>query len=273
MKRILPLIALTLFSSTAALSQTPCPVTRIDDCPNEGCAAWDRQLNLRKNRVSGSGGTPKVMTLEEIRRLPYPVEWHPGKDRRELDALGEGQLIEVTAYLIDVRDGELSSANCKLAEMRSVNKIKSVISLNDVLVLVSRETLNRPAGRQREAESIVAEITPRGRAAHSTLEGENQITNWTTKKLRLLIKQSDRKPVLVRVTGWLLLDTEAVGNAITRYTDWEIHPVSDISVCPRADGCPNDREWQKLDKVIIKSRPPAARTSRIPPPTRLKPRR
>jgi hypothetical protein len=271
MKRILPLIALTWFlSAGAAFSQSPCPVTQIADCPREGCAAWDRQLNIRKNLAADSSQrSPKVMTLEEIRQLPYPDQWHAGKDRRELDSLGEGQLVEVTAYLINVREGELSSANCKLAEERLVNNARTVTSVNDLLVLVSRETLSRPPGRQREAESVVAEITPRGRTVHSTFEGENQITNWTAKKLRQLIKQSDKKAMLVRVTGLLLLDTEA-SNPIIRYTDWEIHPVLDIAVCRRPDGCPNDADWQKLERVTIKrTTPPIPRKKpRFKPPKR-----
>lgn len=262
MKRLLPLIVFTLCLLPSSLSaQTPCPAKRIEDCPPEGCGGWDKQLNLKKNLTSDPGRqTPQPMTVAQIVALGYPPQWYVGKDRSELENLGEGRFVQVTAYLIDVKDGNATSANCKLADLRLINALKTSVSTNDVLVL---------AWDQVETVSITAEITPRIRREHTKVEKKKQTTNWTRSKLKMLIDGAklkllingvNRKAVLLRLTGLLLLDTAE--NPIVRSTDWEIHPILEIEVCLKANKCETGEDWQKLDAMKITS-PPRRRSTTI----------
>ncbi len=238
MKRILPMLAI-LFLTATFHAQTSCPVENIKDCPEAGCGGWDKQLNLRKNFTSyPMGQPPKPFTLEQIKQLQYPDQWFSGKDRRELEAMGEGQAVQVEAYLVGVKPGTPTSANCKLADRTA---------LNDRLILVSADALTK----NREATSVTAEITARVRPQHGKEVGSKLVTNWIKEKLDRLIANSPNKARLVRISGVLLLDTEQDNDAILRYTDWEIHPVFEIEVCTKKNKCTQEEGWKKLDDLPI----------------------
>jgi hypothetical protein len=211
------------------------------------------------------------MTLDEIRALEYPHRWSLGKDRAELEKLGEGTLVRVTAYLVGVKYGDLSSANCKLAERWSVNDILILVS-KDVLARknLTQKEAKRKFGQkqakkmfnQREASSVTAEITPRVRLLHVKVENKRDISNWLKEKLDAFIDGSTNKARFVRITGLLLLDTEHIYKPQQRSTDWQISPVLEIEVCEKGDRCVTDSDWKKLDEIrIVSTKTPS------PPPT------
>jgi hypothetical protein len=51
----------------------------------------------------------------------------------------------------------------------------------------------------------------------------------------------------VRVTGWLMLDTEHISLPITRSTNWEVHPVAEFEVCTLTR-CRAEEGWVTLDE-------------------------
>lgn len=267
MRHIFPLTVLTISLLSATLNaQAPCPAKVIKDCPDAGCAGWDKQLNIKKNVKSAPQQIPRQMTLQEIMQLDYPAQWYSGKDRRELEALGEGRLVQVMAYLVDVRDGQATSANCKLSDPDSTNNI---------LTLVSQDSLGKKLNRA--APSVAAEITPRVRLLHWRSESNKQTNkrtnNWTKRKLEALISRAYKHAPYVRITGLLLLDTENGSehnkNPVVRYTDWEIHPVFEIAVCARGTQCKEEGDWKRLDDLKIdvqqQRRTATAKEGRIKP--------
>src|SRR5688572_21314134 len=210
---------LLLFSATV-YAQKRCPATTIEDCPEMGCGSWDPEFDRRRNLTTDpKSQKPTPMTLDEIRALEYPQNWSLGKDRAELEKLGEGTLVQVTAYLVGVKYGDLSSANCKLAERWSVNDILILVSKDAVTrKTLSKQEAKRTFGQkqakkifnQREASSVTAEITPRVRLLHIREENGRDISNWLKEKLDAFIDRSPLKARLVRITGLLLLDTEHI---------------------------------------------------------------
>jgi hypothetical protein len=262
MSRLSPLaasVSLVLLFAATAHGQTNCAsVETLEGCPDAGCAAWDRQLNVRKNYTSDpKNQTPVTLSLGDIRAMKYPAQWFAGKDRGELEALGEGRLVRVEAYLVGVRYDEASSANCNLGETPF---------LSQRLILVSEDALGLKLPG-RELKSVSAVITPRVRRIHSEqsrVKGRDVwITNWAKWKLDSLIYAAPRTGLLVRVTGLLLLNTEHIYAPLYRSTDWEIHPVLEIEVCRRADRCAGGG-WGKLEDMKI--REPLVKRPRTPPP-------
>lgn len=264
MSRLSPLaasVALLLLFAAAARGQTTCAsVKKIEDCPDTGCASWDRQLNVKKNYTSyPKTQTPAALSLEDIRAMKYPEQWFAGKDRGELEALGEGRLVRVEAYLVGVRYDEATSANCNLGETQF---------LSQRLILVPEDALALKLPG-RELKSVTAVITPRVRRMHAEpIRAKGQdvwVTNWAKWKLDSLIYAAPRTGLLVRVTGLLILDTEHIYGPLQRSTDWEIHPVLEIDVCRRPDRCAGGGGWEKLESMKIKE-PPVKRPRTPPPP-------
>jgi hypothetical protein len=253
--------------------QKPCTekVKKIEDCA-EGCGSWDPAFDRKRNIIAvPKEQKPKPMTLDEIRALEYPRNWALGKDRAELEKLGEGTYVQVTAYLIGVGYGDLSSANCKLGERWSVNDILILVSKEGLVSEnLSKEEAKRKFGQkqakklfkklfdQREASSVTAEITPRVRLEHTKLENKRNIYNWFKETLDTYIETSPTKARFVRITGLLLLDTEHIYKPLQRSTDWQISPVLQIEVCKKRDRCKTDADWTKLDDYPIgsKKQPP-----------------
>lgn len=234
----LPILTLSIVLTAACVdlaAQTPCAVSRIEDCPETGCG-WDKLLNVKKNLLPEPGPTPETLTLEELKRFDYPQRWAVGQSREELKRLGEGRLVKVRALLVDAEWGDLSPANCNLVGRENTNVI---------LFLVSEDAIGLETGLRKQT-AVTAEITPRVRARH---------LQWTRKALERLIISRRHDALPVRVTGLMLLDTGRVYNPRGRFTDWEIHPVVEIEVCAQADGCPGEAGWRKLDETPIPKPP------------------
>jgi hypothetical protein len=255
------MLFLSLWLVTTLIAQTTCPRKGIEDCPETGCGGWDKQLDLKKNMVAEPDSLTLVnKDLKDIKAISYPKQWFLGKDRLELKALGEGDPplgegtpVQVEAYLIAVRYGDATSANCKLADPKAVDQL---------LILISEEdALDKKNFGDREMTSVTAQITPRVRRKHSTLQkdksgNETWGTNWTKRKLDALVGRAPRRALKVRVSGFLLLDTDHIYNPLRRATDWEIHPVLGIEVfCADAKTCKNQGHWIKLGDLVIPDLP------------------
>src|SRR5262249_50595825 len=152
--------------------------------------------------------------------LPKKVPGYKiGDTREKLAEKGEGKMIRVMAYAVDVRPGSSETCNCHLT---------SAAETDNHIVLVSPE-LKRPSLRS-EPNSQTAEFTPRVRLDH---------LNFTRDKLKPLIDGAPHKALLVRVTGLQMYDSEhALGPfKLKRKNDWEIHPIFGLEYCPADKTC------------------------------------
>lgn len=194
-------LALSAAPKRPRARRVTCGITRIIDCPAEGCGG-DAKLNVSKNREDIPTSV-EDWTIGRILALDSdtPTTWKRGQNRDAVIALGEGTAIRVEAFLVHANvTGTPESTNCRLSGARD----------NDYhLLLVSRATDGKRKG-------VVVEITPRLRPAA-----------WSIAKLRRLAR--DRKRV--RVTGYLLFDSAHPQPSLSyRGTAWEIHPVTSFEV-------------------------------------------
>lgn len=175
-------------------------------CPARGVAVSSgvRALNRLKNRVA----TPVAQDIDSAVTLAALLA--PGDDRGRWS---ERRAATVVGYVRDVKAGGVETANCfaKTPDHRDTH-IELVTDPQD--------------GGQLP---LIVEVTPWWRR-HAAGRG----SHWSTDSLRsLLLGRS------VRVTGWLLFDTEherqaentAPGRAGNwRATAWELHPVTGVEV-------------------------------------------
>lgn len=216
------LLALALPAS-AALTQERAPQCRnmgtMGRCPDTGCGGRgaDPLLNRAKNRTDDADN-PEEMTLGRIRQLREPDTWPAGQERSSL-APNEGRAVVVTGIIGRARLSEPESTNCGLT--------------GDADRDIHIDLLSRRG--DPGATSVAAEITPRIRRNHD---------GWTVPKLRALV----RRAAFVRVTGWLMLDTQHVSRPLRRATNWEVHPVTEFEVCTLTVArCRQGDGWVTLD--------------------------
>jgi hypothetical protein len=213
-------------------------------CPDQGCGtAFDPKLNKRKNIVK-IDGTGTVKTLTSIKKLDDPENFTQGDDRDELEALGEGTKVTVTAYLLVAKKEGAESCNCGLT---------SPADTDNHLVLVTKSLVDQTpltaktadavaaAMKVREPESITAEFTPRVRLTHP---------NFTRETVQALIKTTPQQALWVRVTGQLMFDSEHfIRHHLVRVNNWEIHPVLEMEYCTTGANCKvnSDAGWKSID--------------------------
>jgi hypothetical protein len=175
-------------------------------CPVKGDAVRSgvRTLNQLKNRVAA----PSARDIDSAVTLEAMLA--PGDDRGRWS---ERRAATVVGYVRDVKLGGVETVNCfaKTPDHRDTHI----------------ELVTDPASGGHLP--LIVEITPWWRR-HAASGG----TNWTTDSLRAALLGR-----WVRVTGWLLFDTEhgrqaentapgRVGN--WRATAWELHPVTELEV-------------------------------------------
>ena len=206
-----------LFAQESGVTPKVCPsgILSIADCPERGCGGVsDAFLNLAKNRTdTPSAASIQKMTVAQIKQIPQPKKWKTGDSRDSLHAPGrEGTPVQLTGFLKIVKKGSGESCNCDLT---------SAADTDIHLVMVGK--LSDP-----EKRSVTAEVTPRVRAAGHT--------NWTVGNV------NDLQGKLVRLSGWLMLDTahlphpvllpdEPPRRPLKRATNWEVHPILKIEGC------------------------------------------
>lgn len=221
---LLAFFSLAVVGSTfAAKTKKPKPTCgatssqREGDCPDQGCGG-DALLNRRKNLVT-KASSPETFTRTDFVKLKFPESWHSGTSRTLLKKWGEGTAVTYDAFLLKVKNypsgAEACNCNLKLNE-------------NNDFHLVTGHKRTTP-----EDDSITGEISPRFRP-----EG------WTLTKLKQLAKDK----AYVRLTGYLMLDTQHVGKSVpARVTHWEIHPVTSFKVCTgTVVSCKAGNNWQDL---------------------------
>ncbi len=229
----------------------------IKACPSTGCGpAFDPKLNERKN-IRSQEGAATAMTLQELKDLSDPVPgFSIGDDRQPLTDLGEGKKIQVTAFALVARKGSKESCNCLLGRVKDTDN-HIVLVEEAALALSARATRARAATatrkavkartarqntlRRREEESVTAEFTPRVRLDHPNLTGG---------RLQSLIEGTQKKTVLVRVTGLLMFDSQhSLERPLRRASNWEIHPVMTLEYCPKTKTCTadSDANWADLE--------------------------
>ena len=121
--------------AAAAASNCPTELNDITDCPDEGCGGdFDAHLNQRKN-IRSDDQTPTPKTIQDMKEMDNPEDFHKGDTREKLTALGEGQKIRVVALALVARKGSKESCNCGLT---------SVPDTDNHIVLVD-PTLRRPS--------------------------------------------------------------------------------------------------------------------------------
>jgi hypothetical protein len=221
--------------------ESPCPdgITKIADCPDEGCGdhAFDPELNTGKN-IRSDNQQPVLRSIRWIKGLEDPANFTECGSRDELKQLGEGKKITFVAWALTARRGSSETCNCQL---------RRVADTDNHIVLVD-PGVKKPTLAKNEGASVTAEFTPRTRLDHP---------NFTRLKLNRLIdpswKTSQANPtgkLLVRVTGLLLFDSfHFVHTALTRDTNWEIHPILKFEYCPKDKKCraDSDENWIDFD--------------------------
>ena len=181
-------------------------------CPVTGDAVRSpiRVLNRLKNRVA----TPLAQDIDPAVTLEALLA--PGDDRGRWS---EGRAATIVGYVRDVKVGGVETVNCfaKTPDHRDTH----------IELVTDSET----AG----ALPLIVEVTPWWRR-HAASGG----VSWSTDSLRASLRGR-----WVRVTGWLLFDTEherqaentapgRIGN--WRATAWELHPVTAIAVVVEGPG-------------------------------------
>jgi len=196
------------------ITPTTCPpnIASIAGCPLTGCGGIaDALLNQLKNRTD-TPSAPTDVSVADIKSLAQPTDWTTGQPRDSLAAT-EGWQVRVIARLKIVKKEGHETCNCELGTQ---------VNTDVHLALVERLA-------DDESESITAEMTPRVRATGGH-------THWIASQLTAYQSK------LVRVTGWVMLDTAHVHHsmllpgenpigAVNRATDWEIHPITTFEVC------------------------------------------
>ena len=203
-------IALAVLSCAALLSG-PLALAQTDgsrECPPQGDATKPalQKLNEARARLDevSDDDVDDTVTMESLSE--------PGDDSMRWQ---DGQGAEITAYVIEVRDGGASSANC-----HSFRKAD-----HDTIL-----ELGPTPGALDYAHRLYAVVTPQWRR-----EVAADRVDWSTGALRAHYLQ---RWVIVR--GWLLFNPEAAstslhtgtlgGPAITRMSAWELRPVTSLEL-------------------------------------------
>lgn len=188
-----------------------------DGCPPQG-QGGDSRLNLLQNRVDMGDYTP--VSFDSLIALTWPktVEQKPMKDwsdsARNFIGQYEGIPISVEGYVISVREGYPTPANCNSSNGSNLDWNISF-------------TKNP---RDEHSQVVMVVVTPRVRLNHK----------WSLDLIRSTIFNNHMK---TRFSGWLFFNPDHpqdIGQ--TRATLWEIHPVTQIEVF-------QNNRWIPLDKL------------------------
>jgi uncharacterized protein YgiM (DUF1202 family) len=178
-------------------------------CPLEGSAVQDhrKESNRKKNRITapGQADIDTAVTIAALLRS--------GDDANRWS---DARAASIVAYVVDVKKGGEETVNCGETDIRYRDTHLDVVQSPD---------------DRRKIVRVIAEVTPRWRA-YMQQQGEN----WSTPALKQRLQGR-----WVRFTGWIFWDfehadeaehTNAGGDRNWRATAWEIHPITEINVCP-----------------------------------------
>jgi hypothetical protein len=154
----------------------------------------------------------------------------PAVDRSALQALGEGKLVRMQAYVLLARQEGSESVNCG-------TKVPDEPAFHDIHIeLVDSLDVSD------ECSGIVSEMIPHHRP-----------DTWTADNVQAVVSSK----VQVRVTGQLFFDSShfpcedggGVGDNPKRISLWEIHPIYQFEVCSFQD-CSSGSGWVPLDQWL-----------------------
>jgi len=197
----------------------------------------------------GDATKPKIQKLNELHARTEEPSDDDYDDTADFDALiapGDDSqrwqsdtAVEITAFVVDVRDGAPTSANCHATDPANQDTILD---------------LSPGSGVSDASHRLIAVITPRWKR----IMAKNQI-DWSTRAIRARFLQK-----YVSIRGWLLYDFEAAQRAVntaglagvnvTRATAWEICPVTGVD--------PSD---DSLEQITVLDDPPYARSNASSP--------
>lgn len=245
------------FTEACSTPSFPGNPTAIDEkCGLEGSGGEEAEQNAVKNNFCASG-SPRVMNLMQFKDLESAVERDqsinfgdranhgghgPTVDRSPLKTLGEGQLVQIRAYVLAAKQEGAESVNCG----HEFDDVANKNSFHDIHIsLVETRELATPADHEEEAvdecQGIVAEMIPHHRPIAWTAANVNKV---------------HAAHLLVRVTGQLFFDSShvpcAAGRPVRsnpkRFSLWEIHPIYTFEVCT-AD-CAQEGTWLLLEEWL-----------------------
>jgi hypothetical protein len=228
---ILAFLTLWAFAQDPGITPSTCPpgITSIAGCPDTGCGdIGDALLNQAKNRTDiPAPAAVQDLTITDLAGISQPASWKTGTPRDSLVGPGrEGTPVRLIGRLKIAKREHQETCNCELNSLTDT----------DIHLVVVRK-LSDP-----EEKSVTLELTPRVRAAGHP--------NWVFPQV------SPLQGKLVRVTGWLMLDTghlhpssllpgEHPRSSLKRLTNWEIHPVTKLEVCHSTiTACKAGQGWQ-----------------------------
>jgi hypothetical protein len=247
---------LTAADSAPHKKNAPC-ATDLASCPARGCAAFDTDKSADEREADGlvnmlkrtkpGHGTAVPLTFDDFAKLQSLADATAGQgkplslqDRAKLRELpvspaksvSEGDLVELRGFVIQ------DSPRPKPAGPESVNCRLTKAENNDIHIPIVEDA------EDQEFAAIVVEMIPQDRP-----------DGWNSKKLKKAAKED--RPVIVR--GRLFYDNKHLVNGDQdhdngepkRFSLWEIHPVSDLYVCIRADRkcgqtLAKPKDWKKL---------------------------
>jgi hypothetical protein len=209
--------------SAASRPSNPCAAD-LEHCPNVGCGGGDILLNPKKN-ILAIPSSYEVITFDDFRHLQEesPTTWVEGQSRAEVEQLGEGNPVMLTGYLYGAHSGSPETCNCRLSGEENNDYHLNILE-NDI---------------DPQTASIVVEMMPKFRKGKP---------DWSLATLNGLPPAPNKTRPLVRVSGYLLFDSEHVlRSGGERATIWEIHPVVKMEVCSGGGCQPNTNDgWREI---------------------------
>lgn len=178
-------------------------------CPPEGSAAQERrkESNRKKNRIT----RPTEADIDPDITLAALLG--AGDDEARWS---DARAASIVGYVVDVKKGGEETVNCGETDIR----------YRDTHIDIALDPDDT-----RKIVRVIVEVTPRWRA-YMKQRGDD----WSTPALGPRLERR-----WVRFTGWLFWDfehadeaehTDPGGDRNWRATAWEIHPITEIKVCP-----------------------------------------
>jgi len=193
-----------------AAPSDPSPIPALfNGCSMEGETAYaNRKLsNEKKNRRTA----PAAADMDPNVTLAALLQ--PGSDATRWS---DARAASIVGYVYNVKLGSKETVNCGSADSAFMDTHIEIVT-----------NPNSTSGGVR----VIVEVTPRWRWFMA-----QQNEDWSTRALKQTLQGH-----WVRFSGWLFWDLEHPHNAtnthtgsanIWRATAWEIHPVTEVKVCP-----------------------------------------
>lgn len=219
-------------------------------CPDTGCAPTDKPedalLNQTKRHLSTTSHA-KTLSWDDFVTLQEDADSTVGQ-HNDLDAKDRAKLRNISVSSGKVSEGDLVQLDGFLvgnphpnSSGESVNCNLSGSDNNDFHIPFADDPDKSPF------QGIVVEMIPQDR--------NESHPEWTTKTLNK-IKKARR---MVRFSGQLLYDNmhlvnsdedNSIGNQPPRFSLFEIHPVTDVSVCKQAETQCAAGDWESLEDFL-----------------------